>query len=511
MPLRFGLLGTGYWARETHAAALARHDDAELVGVWGRDPTKAEAVAERYGVRSFSDPDALFAAVDAVAFALPPDVQAPLAVRAAGAGCHLLLEKPLALSLPDARRVVAAVEASGVASLVFFTARFQPAVAAWVEQLQAAGDWQGGRGTWFGSIYQPGSPYAGSAWRRSKGALWDIGPHALALAVPVLGPVERVTAATGPGDTVHLVLEHRGGASATLSLSLTVPPAAAGTEFAFYGPRGVSLAPPGGTTVVEAFAEAIRQLAAEVAAGSRSHACGARFGAEVVAVLDAAERFLAIPVHARTAPVLTGDATASPPRRAEELDAIYARTPPWDIGRPQPAFLDLARAGAIRGRVLDVGCGTGEHALLAAGLGLEATGVDSAAAAIEAAEAKARDRGLGARFLVHNALELGSLDEQFDTVLDSGLFHLLDDHDRAAFVDNLAAVMRPGGRYLMLCFSDRQPGSFGPRRVSQDEIRASFRDGWQVESIEPARFDVTIAPDGILAWLATISRNPSST
>src|SRR6266508_2383751 len=160
MPLRFGLLGTGYWARETHAAALAIQDGAELVGVWGRNPTKAAAVAERYGVRSFGDPDALFAAVDAVAFALPPDVQAELAVRAATAGRHLLLEKPLALALP------------------------------------------------------------------------------------VLGPVERVTAATGLGDTVHLVLEHRGGASTTLSLSLTAPPAAEGTDFAFYGPRGVSLVPP---------------------------------------------------------------------------------------------------------------------------------------------------------------------------------------------------------------------------------------------------------------------------
>jgi len=313
MPLRFGLLGTGYWARETHAAALAIQDGAELVGVWGRNPTKAAAVAERYGVRSFGDPDALFAAVDAVAFALPPDVQAELAVRAATAGRHLLLEKPLALALPDARRVVAAVEASGVASLVFFTWRFQPAVAAWIEELRAAGDWQGGRGAWLGSIFQPDSPYPESPWRRSRGALWDVGPHPLALALPVLGPVERVTAATGLGDTVHLVLEHRGGASTTLSLSLTAPPAAEGTDFAFYGPRGVSLIPPGGTTAVEAFGEAVRQLAAEVAAGSRSHPCGARFGMDVVAVLDAVERFLATPVGARTAAVLTADARAGPP------------------------------------------------------------------------------------------------------------------------------------------------------------------------------------------------------
>jgi SAM-dependent methyltransferase len=194
------------------------------------------------------------------------------------------------------------------------------------------------------------------------------------------------------------------------------------------------------------------------------------------------------------------------PRRTEDFDALYAGTPPWDIGRPQPAFLALAEAGAVQGRVLDVGCGTGEHVLMAAGLGLEATGVDAAATAIDIARGKARDRGLTARFLVWDALRLAALGELFDTVLDSGLFHVFQDDDRPRFVDGLRAVVRPGGRYLMLCFSDRQPGAWGPRRVTQAEIRASFGDGWRVDSIEPARFDVTIDPDGALAWLATITR-----
>ncbi len=194
------------------------------------------------------------------------------------------------------------------------------------------------------------------------------------------------------------------------------------------------------------------------------------------------------------------------PRRTEDFDALYAGTPPWDIGRPQPAFRALAEAGAIQGRVLDVGCGTGEHVLMAAGLGLEATGVDAAPTAIDAARRKARDRGLTARFLVWDALRLAALGELFDTVLDSGLFHVFQDDERPAFVHGLAAVTRPGGRYLMLCFSDRQPGAWGPRRVTQAEIRDSFDDGWRVDSIEPARFDVTIDPDGTLAWLAAITR-----
>jgi predicted dehydrogenase len=305
MALRFGLLGTGHWAREVHGAALAAGDEAELAGVWGRDPSKADAVAEVLGVRAFHELDALLEDVDAVAVAVPPDVQAGLAVRAAGAGRHLLLDKPLALSNDAARRVVEAVDANGVASLLFFTARYHPEVAAWLDRVREAGDWHGASATWFGSIYHPGSPYAESSWRRSKGALWDVGPHALAVTLPTLGPAERVTAAGGLGDTVHLVLGHRGGASSTLSLSLTVPAAAATTSFDLYGPPGHELMPHGGGTPVDAFREAVRQLTAVVAAGSTAHPCDVHFGAEVVAVLAAAERFLALPTDDRSARVGT--------------------------------------------------------------------------------------------------------------------------------------------------------------------------------------------------------------
>ena len=202
------------------------------------------------------------------------------------------------------------------------------------------------------------------------------------------------------------------------------------------------------------------------------------------------------------------DAPTGPvrPRQPSDFDALYQGAPPWDIGRPQPAYLELAQAGAVRGRVLDVGCGTGEHALMAAGLGLEATGIDVAAAAIAIAERKARERGLTARFLVGDALELASLKEQFDTVLDCGLFHIFEDDDRPRFVDSLGAVIPAGGSYHMLCFSDRQPGDWGPRRVTQDEIRESFADGWRVDSIDSATIDITIDPNGALAWRAAISR-----
>ena len=196
-----------------------------------------------------------------------------------------------------------------------------------------------------------------------------------------------------------------------------------------------------------------------------------------------------------------------PPRAPHDFDDIYARdTPPWDIGRPQPGFEHLAQAGQLVGKVLDVGCGTGEHALLAASLGHEAVGVDNAPTAIELAKAKSAERGLSARFLVHDALRLVDLGQRFDTVLDCGLFHVLDDEDRERYVQSLADAVPSGGRYHMLCFSDRQPGDWGPRRVTELEIRDAFSKGWGIDSIEPAAIDITFDPAGAFAWQVAATR-----
>ena len=192
-------------------------------------------------------------------------------------------------------------------------------------------------------------------------------------------------------------------------------------------------------------------------------------------------------------------------------DAAYAADapPPWDIGRPQPAFVRLADKGLLAGRLLDSGCGTGEQTLLAASHGAEAVGIDLSPLAVERARGKAAERGLNARFEVADALHVGHLGLAFNTVIDSGVFHVFDDQDRIRYVASLALVLRDGGRCYLLCFSDRQPGTFGPRRVRQDELRAAFSDGWKIASIEADAFELNQARLGIpvaQAWLAVIQR-----
>lgn len=201
------------------------------------------------------------------------------------------------------------------------------------------------------------------------------------------------------------------------------------------------------------------------------------------------------------------DRPADLDRGQPDWEEIYAGQPRWDIGRPQPAFLALARSGAITGRVLDVGCGTGEHVLMCAAAGLDATGIDIASAAIRAAEQKAHERGLTARFLRHDARRLTALGESFDTVLDSGLLvHVLDDEqDRTAYLDGLRAVVPSGGRYFVLCFRDAQNG-IPVRHLLREDITACFAQGWRIDSMEATTLDSRTDQDGIPAWLITLTR-----
>ena len=193
------------------------------------------------------------------------------------------------------------------------------------------------------------------------------------------------------------------------------------------------------------------------------------------------------------------------------FESAYSGKVPWDIGRPQRAFLDVA--DRITGSVLDAGCGTGENALFFAARGQKVTGIDFLDEPIKRAKQKAADRGVTATFLVMDALALKHLPEVFDTVIDSGLFHVFSDEDRRRYVDGLATVLKPGGRLFLLCFSDEEPGTQGPRRVSKRELHDAFANGWAIESIEPSRYevrpdlkDMTFSEGGPKAWFVVVRK-----
>jgi cyclopropane fatty-acyl-phospholipid synthase-like methyltransferase len=188
------------------------------------------------------------------------------------------------------------------------------------------------------------------------------------------------------------------------------------------------------------------------------------------------------------------------------FEVAYHGIPPWDIGRPQREFVRLEESGKISGDVLDVGCGTGENALFLASRGHEVWGVDSAPTAIETARRKAEERGLAATFLVYDTLNLHKIGRSFDTVIDSGLFHTLSDPERSRFVRNLSEVLKPGGGYFMLAFSEHEPGEYGPRRITKKEIRAAFSDGWRINEIQAAVFESRTRTEGSRAWLSSITK-----
>jgi predicted dehydrogenase len=286
--VRFGLAGTGYWAREAHARALAATADAELTAVWGRDPAKAAALAAQYGAAAHTDFDAFLADVDAVAFSLPPDVQSELGPRAAAAGKHLLLEKPVALTAAAADRLADAVTAAGVASVVFFTARFQPDIRAWLADI-AGTRWSGAQVVWLGSATAGSSPF-NTPWRRVQGGLWDLGPHALAVLTASLGPVVSVLADGGPGDVAHLIMRHASGATSTVTVTVQAPPELDGFRLALWGEHGRAPMPPLADDPVIALGTALSELIATAGSPDRAHPCDARFGAVVTRVLADAQR-----------------------------------------------------------------------------------------------------------------------------------------------------------------------------------------------------------------------------
>ena len=193
------------------------------------------------------------------------------------------------------------------------------------------------------------------------------------------------------------------------------------------------------------------------------------------------------------------------------FETLYAGQAPWDIGKPQQPIIEVA--DQISGSILDAGCGTGDTALFLAGRGHHVTGIDFLEEPIKRAKSKSTERELSPTFLVKDALTLRDWSERFDNVIDSGLFHVFSDEDRTMYVVGLAAVLKSGGRLFLLCFSDEEPGTNGPRRVSQTELHDAFSQGWEIESIQPIRFETlpnlknfVFSEGGPKAWFAVVRR-----
>ena len=193
------------------------------------------------------------------------------------------------------------------------------------------------------------------------------------------------------------------------------------------------------------------------------------------------------------------------------FENFYAGKAPWDIGKPQAPL--AAVADRVTSPVLDAGCGTGDTALFFAARGYKVTGIDFVEEAIRRARSKAVELGLAVEFLVKDATALGDWGERFASVIDCGLFHCFSDDDRPRYDRGLAQVVEPGGRLFLMCFSDEEPGAEGPRRVSRQELYDAFADGWEVESVQPARVEVnpeftavTFSEGGPKAWFAVVRR-----
>lgn len=287
--MRFGLVGAGPWAELAHGPGLLAATDVDLVGVWARRGDRAAALARGLGTTAYDDYVSLLGDVDAVAFAVPPDVQAGMALDAARAGRHLLLDKPIATDREAANALADAVSDAGVGSVVFFTDRFVPRIREWFASTAETGGWQGGWLRWLSALQEPDNPFGASPWRQARGALWDTGPHALSTLSTALGPIASLTADAGAGDLVTLVLHHESGATSTVTLSQFAPPAAECHEAVLWGEHGFSEMPPRpDEDIASVFARAAEELVRAATTGE-AHPVDVRFGALVVHLLADAQ------------------------------------------------------------------------------------------------------------------------------------------------------------------------------------------------------------------------------
>lgn len=286
-PLRVGLVGAGPWAQLFHAPMLAAAPEVDLVGIWARRHDQASALATAHDVTPVQELDELFGSCEAVAFAVPPDVQGARAVQAAEAGCHLLLDKPLGLNVAQARAVAEAAEAAGVVSQVVLTHRYRPSVRRFLAEAEGFVV-HGARAAWIGGGSIPGAFFA-TPWRMEHGALLDVGPHALDLLEAVAGPILELHSAGDPTRWTELICTHQSGAISQVSLSIVTPVDPGIARIDFYGPAGsIALDT---AQHAEDFGAAMQTIPAEFAAAVASgegHALDARHGLHLQELLAAA-------------------------------------------------------------------------------------------------------------------------------------------------------------------------------------------------------------------------------
>ncbi|QFZ16288.1 Gfo/Idh/MocA family protein [Saccharothrix syringae] len=288
--LRVGLVGAGPWANQVHAPGIADHPGTRLTAVWARRPEAAAQLASAYGAAVATTTDELFEQVDAVAFAVPPGVQAPLAIEAAERGKHLVLEKPIASTLADAERLADAVARHGVASLVVLTRRFAPEIREQLDRLNETGGWVGGSARWLtGALL--GGPFSHSAWRHERGPLDDVGPHAFDLLDAALGPITDVVAAdVSERGLWQVVLRHEGGATSVATITMSLPLNPSISEISVYGEHGHRVLADRGTTALQCFANLLDDFVAMVDGGTAEHPLDVRRGLHLQRVLDLARR-----------------------------------------------------------------------------------------------------------------------------------------------------------------------------------------------------------------------------
>ena len=263
-----GLVGTGFWAETIHAPAIQALENPGVHGIWGRNAIARDRIARAHGLRVFTNYEELLGAVDLVDLAVPPGVQVDLAVPAAMAGKHLLLEKPMALSVADARRINEAVSGTGVAALVFLTRLFEPVRSAWLRDQARLGHTDG-QVEWLSAALSKGSPYAASAWRHAGGALWDVGPHIVSQLMAVLGPVAAVSVtAHDPLGETSLRLQHERGARSAVRMTLHADPADKTETFEFWGPGGRAVSSSDPLDFPASFERALATLVGQVEGGA---------------------------------------------------------------------------------------------------------------------------------------------------------------------------------------------------------------------------------------------------